>query len=155
MIRRPPRSTLFPYATLFRSSSVDVVPEVRVTSGYRDFEVKAAAFQESVAIQIPALVFKGREQSVAAVKILLVPPQRAPLGMDGSWTVHADAHWRLAVGIAPDLAFALAQCLPGIVFRPPRGPPPEAQMAAHTGGPERSYLVRVASYCAAPVKHGY
>src|SRR5256885_13742538 len=29
MIRRPPRSTLFPYTTLFRSGSVTQVPEVR------------------------------------------------------------------------------------------------------------------------------
>src|SRR3712207_8825137 len=30
MIRRPPRSTLFPYTTLFRSSSVDLVPLAKV-----------------------------------------------------------------------------------------------------------------------------
>src|SRR3712207_8991622 len=27
MIRRPPRSTLFPYTTLFRSPTIDLVPE--------------------------------------------------------------------------------------------------------------------------------
>src|SRR5256885_1660276 len=30
MIRRPPRSTLFPYTTLFRSATLAVVPEVPV-----------------------------------------------------------------------------------------------------------------------------
>src|SRR5256885_10508026 len=29
MIRRPPRSTLFPYTTLFRSSGVDVIDQPR------------------------------------------------------------------------------------------------------------------------------
>src|SRR2546422_8384864 len=33
MIRRPPRSTLFPYTTLFRSHVQDVVPDVAVESG--------------------------------------------------------------------------------------------------------------------------
>src|SRR5205823_10158827 len=34
MIRRPPRSTLFPYTTLFRSYSISVGPTVfRVTNG--------------------------------------------------------------------------------------------------------------------------
>src|SRR3712207_9370600 len=28
MIRRPPRSTLFPYTTLFRSSTVQVIPHI-------------------------------------------------------------------------------------------------------------------------------
>src|SRR2546426_9359915 len=28
MIRRPPRSTLFPYTTLFRSSDLDALPDV-------------------------------------------------------------------------------------------------------------------------------
>src|SRR5256885_12091698 len=30
MIRRPPRSTLFPYTTLFRSPGADLVPVLRV-----------------------------------------------------------------------------------------------------------------------------
>src|SRR3712207_8510064 len=42
MIRRPPRSTLFPYTTLFRSILVDAVPgkvhpQVRAPSRYRRF----------------------------------------------------------------------------------------------------------------------
>ena len=32
MIRRPPRSTLFPYTTLFRSQSVDKVNETQMDS---------------------------------------------------------------------------------------------------------------------------
>src|SRR3712207_8751876 len=33
MIRRPPRSTLFPYTTLFRSSSLTTLPASRPTTG--------------------------------------------------------------------------------------------------------------------------
>src|SRR3712207_7105806 len=33
MIRRPPRSTLFPYTTLFRSSTTPVVPDYLVVDG--------------------------------------------------------------------------------------------------------------------------
>src|SRR2546426_7053735 len=40
MIRRPPRSTLFPYTTLFRSRSVYVKGrEVRKSLGHRDKEL--------------------------------------------------------------------------------------------------------------------
>src|SRR3712207_6906908 len=36
MIRRPPRSTLFPYTTLFRSADLDGVSEVYSTAGEVD-----------------------------------------------------------------------------------------------------------------------
>src|SRR6266571_3018644 len=35
MIRRPPRSTLFPYTTLFRSTSTPAAPMARSAGGYR------------------------------------------------------------------------------------------------------------------------
>src|SRR3989449_8588600 len=35
MIRRPPRSTLFPYTTLFRSLPLDLVAEVVLVAGVR------------------------------------------------------------------------------------------------------------------------
>src|SRR2546429_1446636 len=37
MIRRPPRSTLFPYTTLFRSHRVEVGVEERLRQGARGF----------------------------------------------------------------------------------------------------------------------
>src|SRR5688572_31955894 len=43
MIRRPPRSTLFPYTTLFRSDHEDVVPGERI----------AAAFEERRRVRLP------------------------------------------------------------------------------------------------------
>src|SRR5687768_18255404 len=36
MIRRPPRSTLFPYTTLFRSDHVPILPAVYDATGYTD-----------------------------------------------------------------------------------------------------------------------
>src|SRR3712207_8740015 len=46
MIRRPPRSTLFPYTTLFRSVSADAPPEgpnvTRLLRGGRFVEIRSA-----------------------------------------------------------------------------------------------------------------
>src|SRR3712207_8197503 len=46
MIRRPPRSTLFPYTTLFRSEDVidDIVEEVAFVADHQDR--RAIAFEE-------------------------------------------------------------------------------------------------------------
>src|SRR2546425_9009047 len=38
MIRRPPRSTLFPYTTLFRSMRVQIAAAQRMLEGLGDFE---------------------------------------------------------------------------------------------------------------------
>src|SRR5687767_15763401 len=37
MIRRPPRSTLFPYTTLFRSSPMEVAPAIPTCAANRQF----------------------------------------------------------------------------------------------------------------------
>src|SRR3712207_9379556 len=42
MIRRPPRSTLFPYTTLFRSDAVGSLDRHRVAVAQRELEVRAA-----------------------------------------------------------------------------------------------------------------
>src|SRR3712207_7716022 len=44
MIRRPPRSTLFPYTTLFRSLSVSIAPSLHRT-GVLIFHLGAAFFK--------------------------------------------------------------------------------------------------------------
>ena len=57
MIRRPPRSTLFPYTTLFRSQHVDsfVSPEPWEMPGYEDKIVMAAgAFVQGSSIELSA-----------------------------------------------------------------------------------------------------
>src|SRR5690349_23619486 len=49
-IRRPPRSTLFPYTTLFRSERLDRVHQIRIERGFagddRDFELVARRSEE-------------------------------------------------------------------------------------------------------------
>src|SRR3712207_8978634 len=61
MIRRPPRSTLFPYTTLFRS--VDEMPEVHgvtdeAAEGFRDRLLCARVAQD--AVHDPSEVVPGR-----------------------------------------------------------------------------------------------
>src|SRR3712207_7600178 len=59
MIRRPPRSTLFPYTTLFRSNSLSVATELRsleneptllMTGG--TWDTRSESFQGKVAEQV-------------------------------------------------------------------------------------------------------
>jgi len=44
MIRRPPRSTLFPYTTLFRSDGAEAflaaLPQARITGEYRPHAIR-------------------------------------------------------------------------------------------------------------------
>src|SRR2546429_1160893 len=47
MIRRPPRSTLFPYTTLFRSSAVPFTPDSRSTQGRIGFDLGNAVILET------------------------------------------------------------------------------------------------------------
>src|SRR3712207_7563474 len=49
MIRRPPRSTLFPYTTLFRSVYVRIVP----SWGFADLRRAALAFAREVERRMP------------------------------------------------------------------------------------------------------
>src|SRR2546422_1206003 len=49
MIRRPPRSTLFPYTTLFRSQLTKTKPRIFATPGSGDEnEIRAAQMAESL-----------------------------------------------------------------------------------------------------------
>src|SRR3712207_7699439 len=76
MIRRPPRSTLFPYTTLFRSEEDELVTELRIPrsegrSVYRKFRsrssedrpcVSVAAAQEDGGLRIVVGAVAGRPQ---------------------------------------------------------------------------------------------
>src|SRR5687768_18109927 len=48
MIRRPPRSTLFPYTTLFRSSSIPRAQEVRTLVKEGHIRTTSVAFMNAV-----------------------------------------------------------------------------------------------------------
>src|SRR2546430_17453475 len=69
MIRRPPRSTLFPYTTLFRSSPLDgiLVP----TFG---------AFYVTVTLLFPFVAIRtlGREKETGTLRLLLQLPYSVP-----------------------------------------------------------------------------
>src|SRR2546430_12713270 len=53
MIRRPPRSTLFPYTTLFRSNRVLVGGGARSHDKYGEFEVHVNVPQHPVMASVP------------------------------------------------------------------------------------------------------
>src|SRR2546422_4865861 len=60
MIRRPPRSTLFPYTTLFRSDFADL----QVTAGPRPFRETFNACHDEVRPQAAAIVSKRADRPV-------------------------------------------------------------------------------------------
>src|SRR2546429_6244098 len=59
MIRRPPRSTLFPYTTLFRSCGHDVDPVDLFSSSSRIAQMKAHA-QREARLQLIANMLEGQ-----------------------------------------------------------------------------------------------
>src|SRR2546425_8607045 len=79
MIRRPPRSTLFPYTTLFRSQQLDAVGGLTVEDRLTVNRVKQlhAAIQTEYSIA-HALRDLGRDQEAAA-RAAAVRPQAAEL----------------------------------------------------------------------------
>src|SRR2546425_5129766 len=69
MIRRPPRSTLFPYTTLFRSSILK--PSGRVGGGVREYDVGARALDAGEDLQAdPLLVDPSRLRSRLEHRVL-------------------------------------------------------------------------------------
>src|SRR5215207_3326797 len=72
MIRRPPRSTLFPYTTLFRSGLRDVV-----TGGTRDSRYVCTRRRSAPGIE------QIQPTGVCAPRVLPTPCARVPLGTGG------------------------------------------------------------------------
>src|SRR5688572_32283037 len=68
MIRRPPRSTLFPYTTLFRSLEVgrltlrELVAQVRIDDGTRRLHSLQAAEAELSDVKVHGPLTSSREQ---------------------------------------------------------------------------------------------
>src|SRR3712207_8417600 len=65
MIRRPPRSTLFPYTTLFRSSMANVL-QSGIASAERVFELLDAPEEPADVDVVPALLAKTGDGSGAS-----------------------------------------------------------------------------------------
>src|SRR3712207_7089522 len=74
MIRRPPRSTLFPYTTLFRSQSCDRHPTSRARRGSRCMDQDAFS-QELRQLAVPACTAVGL---FAAAHLALTAADAAP-----------------------------------------------------------------------------
>src|SRR2546430_6066451 len=72
MIRRPPRSTLFPYTTLFRSTAIDTVKWV-VVQLLRDGRVRRGYRSEEHTSEL-------QSQSNLVCRLLLEKKKRAAIG---------------------------------------------------------------------------
>src|SRR2546427_11185890 len=105
MIRRPPRSTLFPYTTLFRSEFVAVndITDTRTLAHLLKYDSVHGRFPGTVEAKGDALVVNGRDIKVSAIK----EPEKLPwkaLGADlvlestGRFTDRDDAAKHLAAG---------------------------------------------------------
>src|SRR2546427_8562557 len=62
MIRRPPRSTLFPYTTLFRSAALEAAVQA-AQAGHESLQAECAALEERSAAAGEALGAAQRERS--------------------------------------------------------------------------------------------
>src|SRR5258708_11368609 len=62
MIRRPPRSTLFPYTTLFRSEELQI-QQHELTETNRRLEQQARSLQASEDLQRTGLLFEDRKST--------------------------------------------------------------------------------------------
>src|ERR1051326_8325874 len=90
MIRRPPRSTLFPYTTLFRSNLLDLSdPVVVVQSAFRELRehledrVREASHVEDIlpvaGLRCPVrLKIQPHEPRVGIHRLVLGPPPKQP-----------------------------------------------------------------------------
>src|SRR2546422_5037514 len=112
MIRRPPRSTLFPYTTLFRSYGIqdqvhdDLLQQVGATENVRhargDFEVGAHRFQGALGLQQRVRAAQHRDRIERRQGLLLRPGvvEQAPDDLVDAVELARQAGDHLAVGPA-------------------------------------------------------
>src|SRR5258708_28574550 len=65
MIRRPPRSTLFPYTTLFRSNAAEELEEVVLAAVARDVDARGAGV-DHVAAETEEVADEARHHALVA-----------------------------------------------------------------------------------------
>src|SRR5260370_8957341 len=73
MIRRPPRSTLFPYTTLFRSSFVDPSLEATLLTSPQESSLRSGGGIDVMQRRFSANPTTGRERFLNEVKTYLAP----------------------------------------------------------------------------------
>ena len=82
MIRRPPRSTLFPYTTLFRSHQVGnevlkITADV-LRQGVRDTDTVARYGGEEFAVVVPEAPLKAATEMAERLRVALAADVRCP-----------------------------------------------------------------------------
>src|SRR2546430_2770907 len=111
MIRRPPRSTLFPYTTLFRSRLVDSFPDlIIVLDTQANYTFVSPRIQESLGYQPEELLGQGLgerahpEDRSALLDLFneLITGKRSH-GIVEYRMEHKQSHWRLFRAIASPL----------------------------------------------------
>src|SRR5256885_10812434 len=100
MIRRPPRSTLFPYTTLFRSYEKSVEPNrerLRKIIGASEPRLRVEAVEFESSTTHPGMVAETRSEEHTSE---LQPPCnlvcRILLGKKIRWAARTDARWQRA-----------------------------------------------------------
>src|SRR3712207_1916566 len=124
MIRRPPRSTLFPYTTLFRSEPFEPLPGGVEFLPFGDTAALEAAMADDVAAVVlepiqgeagvrplpPGYLVKARELTSAHGALLVLDEVQTGMGRTGAWLAHQHPH--LGGGVLPDVV-TLAKGLGG------------------------------------------
>src|SRR3712207_8843181 len=101
MIRRPPRSTLFPYTTLFRSLAQVVVAHLRLHEAKREHEAEtqiARAREAHIAAQARALEASGARLTEAN-RLLTMAEQMACVGQDRKSTRLNSSHANISYAV--------------------------------------------------------
>src|SRR3712207_9429563 len=106
MIRRPPRSTLFPYTTLFRSFAIYGLVSLSLVTGSRASYVLLRYSERRASNRgAPVLVYGAGARGVAAVRELFDHPSSGllPIGfVDDAPAMHGRIGGRLPVLGNPD-----------------------------------------------------
>src|ERR1035441_7916398 len=94
MIRRPPRSTLFPYTTLFRSPMLDVLRQcrdevVRLLRGREGPQIRGKSQPDPYAVALEKTIQSGPPPMPKGVRLLQWAPQLPPVAIE-SWAVVND-----------------------------------------------------------------
>src|SRR3712207_9232794 len=95
MIRRPPRSTLFPYTTLFRSKrSAPSVPPVTTLAG------SSRAGSTHLAAQLSSPVRRMMRSGVAGAGLMVAATVVALIWANSPWGDSYDSFWHTEVGVS-------------------------------------------------------
>src|SRR3712207_8466356 len=101
MIRRPPRSTLFPYTTLFRSAGGAVVGHVveRDVQGRAEVQVLHRVDAGTAVVVVGTVAGVGEEHVAAAARAELVGPPAADHEVDRKSTRLNSSHANISYAV--------------------------------------------------------